>query len=152
MATPIWTAIIEELISLIGAMTIAGGYSFDYGTVNQEDPASRTYPTTWIDFPDEVGAPIEEEVVEHQTAWNDVRFKVRIGTSSDVDEDLEKVNSDFRKLLATEFDDNLRVKGLCDYEYIGANRAYRLTVARPADIILIYRLRYRTKKLTPYST
>lgn len=151
MATPIFTSIIERINALIGAMTESGGYSFDYGSVNEYDPESRTYPATFTDYEAETAIPDADSVIERTSKYCEVVFRVIIGTSSDVDEDLNKVLGDFDEMFYNNFDGDLNDKGLIDYQYIGNTRAYRLTTARPAEISIVYRLKYRWLKSNPYS-
>jgi len=143
--------IINKLKTLIPLMTIANGYSRNYGTVDQDTPASINYPAVWLEFPED--EPIDEdiEVIERDTVNLLTMFRVRINTASDLDEEMGDINADFSKMFA----DNLgalQIEGMIDYRYAGENTGYNLIAAHPADIVIAYNLSYRWQQKYPYQT
>jgi len=143
--------IINKIKELIAGMTISGGYSRDYGTVDEDDPASIVFPATWLMFPED--EPIDEDlrVINRDTVILPVIFRVVINTASDLDKELGDVNGDFSKMFCDNHD-TLRSEGMISADYGGEATQYRLVKSYPGEIMLSYLLKYRWQRSNPYLT
>lgn len=148
---PIILNIMDELETLIGNMTVANGYNFDYGSIDEFDPDSRTYPAVFLQWNEEEDAEDEESMAGYYEVIARLFIRVMSETSADSDKTMYLVRSDFDKL----FYDNteaLRVKGLRESRPAGSTNRFGSISAYPTTILLSYLLHHRRRKDSPYST
>ena len=149
MADPIRNQIIDAIIAIIPNMTIANGYSQDFGDVNDWDPASRVYPTTFIDSTNEVSLLDEDNVVDRYTVNATINIKNQLETAADINKAAQQCVLDFGKM----FKDNLstlKAVGLITWDYVDSDIPYTLIKARPSEIIHNWEITYRRQKSSPY--
>ena len=79
----ILTTIESNMATLIGSMRIANGYNYDWGTVNQPDPALCDFPRAMVYVSDEVGND-DPEGAWAGAYWNDATFTIAIDAPIDV--------------------------------------------------------------------
>lgn len=74
--TPLLSSAHSTMETLIAAMTTAGGYNYDWGTVNNEDMAQTTYPFAVIELePEETN--LDDPNGAHAGAYqNEAMFKI----------------------------------------------------------------------------
>jgi len=148
---PIETKIINKIKTLIPLMTIANGYSRNFGSVDEDTPANIVFPATWLEYPED--EPLDEElsVIERDTVYLGLMLRVWLNTAANLDEEMGEINADFSKMFADNEGD-LQTEGLIKADYAGANKTFRLVTAHPAEIIISYILMYRWQKKYPYQT
>jgi len=150
MADPIKTKIINKIKTLIPLMTIANGYSRDYGSVDEDTPANITFPATWLEYP--LDEPLEDNlVIERDTVILPLMFRVWIDTAADLDEEMAEVNADFSKMFADN-EGALQTEGMIKADYAGEETGYTLCAAHPSQTVIAYNIMYRWQKLQPYQT
>lgn len=132
-------------------MTVAGGFEYDYGTVDQYAPNSMTYPASFVEYTEEDGLDDVDGVIERTTRDAFVSFRVIAAGGSSAEEVANDIDADFTKLFADNFD-TYRGLGLMEYAYQGRSIKYRLVDAYPVEVILNYRFKYRFQKASPFST
>lgn len=150
-SVPILINIINQIKTIIPLMTIANGYQYNHGSVNQYDPASRTYPASFLEFPDEEGADEDEEVIERYVTNTQLNIRTIVPTSANLDQDIQNVISDFGLMFHSNLA-TLQTKGLIVPDYLGSSVIYTLCTAYPAETITRWNLKYRRQKSDPYST
>jgi hypothetical protein len=146
---PIIMQIIDDIETKIAAMTIANGYNFDYGSLDQFNPASRTYPAVFLKYSEETGLDEDEGSIGFYESMTRMEIHVIAGANTDVDKHLFLTRSDFQKM----FKDNqssFSGNGMERAEYEGTEQRYNLTNAYPWEMILIYNLYHRRLKTNPY--
>lgn len=148
---PIKTRITNKIIELIPNMTIANGYSRDYGSVNEYDPDSRSYPAYFTDAQLETGFIDESTVIDRYTVASPFTFRVMINTASDLDQQLDFIISDFGRLMAS-YKQNLQDLGMIEYEYTEYDFNYTNMQAHPAEIIHTWTIQYRRQKIEYFLT
>ena len=148
---PIILNIMDEVKSKIGDMTIANGYKFNYGSVDNFNPKTRTYPAMFLQWSEEENPDDPEQLAGYFVVFARLFIRVMPATSADLDKTMYLIRSDFNKL----FYDNreaFRVKGLGKAEPTASANEYKLISAYPTTIFLSYLLHHRRQKLSPYST
>jgi hypothetical protein len=132
-------------------MTTANGYNFDYGSVDEYDPGSRSYPAVHLQWNEEDSPDNPERLAGYYEVFARLFIRVTPPTSNDLDKTMYLIRSDFDKL----FYDNaeaFRVKGLGRAEPTASANEYKLISAYPTTILLSYLLHHRRQKASPYST
>ena len=148
----IWTDIIDELVIVVDAMTTGGGFNSNYDNVNEYRPASKTYPSVMIDFPDETYRPSDQQVINSFSGDVEVIFIVTVDDSTaNVDEALDDVIEDFKRLLEDEHT-NLQTKGMTVEELEETSREYTHTRKRPGVVTKKFNFFYRVQRSDPNLT
>jgi len=112
MPAPILTQIEAAMKALIESTTVAGGYNYEWGTVNQPDLARCTYPTAEIILSSEVN--LDEVEGAHANAYmNEAEFLIRVtgeNAAEDADSPVYAINAihnlaldDLKKLFGTNY-------------------------------------------------
>lgn len=141
--TPIFTLITNKITTLINTyMTQANGFSLDYGSINEYDPVSTTYPAVFYNYPDEDDLDSDFDVENRYSESTIMTFRVVAPTSTDLEITSDQVIADFNKLFA-EFQYTLKKQGLIDYCYITSEKEKRPVKAYPIDLSMDYELKYR---------
>lgn len=147
---PIFFAIIDKLEDLINDyMTTANGFSADYGSVNQFNPGSRTYPAVFLEYPESM-AEEDLQVIERDTEETEIIIRVQAPTSADLDKTAFWVVGDFGYLFES-FKNTLKVEGLIQYDLIGSQIDYTECSEYPVEVIMTYRLKYRRQNNDLYT-
>jgi len=150
---PIWEQIINDLKTAIAAMSVGGGYNFDYSTVDNRVQA-RTYPAVLLSFPEAEGVLGDGLMVNKIATGTDVTFTVIFSsteTATSRDDAIDKGVDDLKRLFNAQLN-SLQAAGLIDYDFKGEERRYTLTPARPAEVDVIFGLNWRQSRITPTST
>ena len=150
-----------NMASLIGAMTIAEGYNFDWGTVNEEDLSNCTFPSAVIDPTDSL-ADKEKNMdtlagISSRNFTNEVLFTVLV--SGEMPEFSSNANFESRSMLRSALDDlkmlfgtNLSINNTCDNVlYVGSQieTLKRNDVQRPTRLRTIWRVVYSQDRQNP---
>lgn len=112
MPDPILTQAEENMAILVEGMTIADGYNYDWGTVNQPDLAKCTFPCAVIEMdPEETN--LDEPTGVHAGAYlNEVAIKIRAVGKLDTEhtnpvfennKTLNKALDDLKKVFGTNY-------------------------------------------------
>jgi len=149
--TPVFSAIVAQIESNISNMTIDNGYNFDYGSVDDWNYTTRTYPAVFLDYPEEIGLDESNGIAAHYPCETPITFVVRTDTSSDLDKTMYLVRSDFNNMFS-EYLTTLQSAGMKEYEYVDSEINYTLVKAYPTEIKIQYILTYRRQKNNPYLT
>lgn len=147
---PIPSAIVAVIAAGVDAMSVAGGYNFDYGPVDVVDPTARTYPQDFLGFQDE--APFGTQMAGYQTSAIPLTFTTLVPAAdgSTADAQAEKALEDHKRLMEALLP-NLQAAGLIDYEPVSATWTPRLVRAVPAELKTVFRLVYRQRRDNPAS-
>lgn len=146
---PIIMRIMDDIESKIGSMTIANGYKFDYGSIDEYDPSSRTYPAVFLRYNEETALEEDEGIIGFYEASTRLEIHVLAPVPADVDLKMLHVRTDFQKM----FKDNwasLNGNGMERAEYVNSENKYRLVNQYPWEMILNYNLYHRRLKANPY--
>lgn len=146
---PIAIAIIDQIKTLIPAMTTGNGYTTDYGSVNVVDPDSKTFPVTNLSHPEEIYQ--EQEMVGYYEAETPINFNVTCDTTVNLDLLSRRVLSDFTKFFRSNFA-SLQTKGLSRFEYQQAEFSYKMVNDYAVMVSLTYSIFYRRRMDSPYTT
>ncbi len=150
-STPIIKQIIDAIITAHATMTIANGYEFDHGSIDEYTYSDKTYPDTELTHPVNENTDEEDEMIERYTQTTEIEIRTTIASSNDLDEDLYRVESDFGLMFDTNFT-TFQTAGLILYNQIGSANQYTLVDAYPAVIITRWMLKHRRQKSNPYIT
>lgn len=150
-STPIWNNIISSVETAIGNMTPGNGYQFDYGSIDEMDPDSRTWPAISLEYPEEEGLNENEYIAYKNTCEHDLMIKIVGETSTDLDKTALIYRSDFNKMFA---DNNTTFEGVGVKEiaYNGSELNYLTVKDYPMQITLQYKILFDRQKKNPYST
>jgi len=149
---PIWEQITNEIKTAIQAMSVGGGYNFDYGDVDDYLPASRVYPAVLTRFPTQTA--IDADMVDKITHDTDIMFTVLFSsteTSTSRDDAIDKAIDDFKRMFSA-YLNTLRPVGMISYTYTGAERRYTLVAARPCEVDIKFKILWRQNRNTPSTT
>lgn len=146
---PIAIAIIDQIKTLIPLMTIANGYTADYGSVNIVDPDSKTYPVTNLSHTEEIYQ--EQEIAGYYEAETPITFEVMCDTTSNLDLVSRRVLSDVTKMFRANFA-TLQTKGLSRFEYQQAEYSYKMIKNYAVMVSFTYSIFYRRRMDSPYTT
>ncbi len=149
--TPVWSAIMAGINTKIGTMTIVNGYVFDYGSINEYEPDSRSYPAMFISYPEETGVPEEDNELYKYNCNQDMEIKIIGETQTDLDKTMFIYRSDFNKMFAANLD-YLSGLGMETYEFLGSTYLYQNVKAYPIIITLTFNLVFNRQKKNPYLT
>lgn len=155
---PIITDIENKAKTLIEGMTTAGGYNFDWGTVNEFDMTLQTFPSaeifiTRIDNLDLSNGGIHSNAYENEAFFE---IRVRNQLSTETNDPNRNINTEFNKAL----DDLLEVFGLHTavqdagaqyFMFNGMRREYENQGDRfiPGVMITTWRARYSQDRQDP---
>lgn len=142
--------IFDSVVTTAAAMSIAGGYNYNWGTINNRDPDSRTYPAGTIEIEDELPF-VGNHVLNKYTNDSTFIFKAIAENPADVGLVAGKLIDDFKKLIPTNFE-TYRALGLVEYEYMESKINWRLPVAYPFEVEIRFRMKYRQERTTPSIT
>jgi len=144
--------ITSEIDALIDAMTVLGGYNFDYDNVNQLKPASRTYPFVKTEYPEDEYLDPDDQMVDSYSSGLQAIFTVMVDdTVSPPALALSRVLEDFQRLMEAGHA-TLQTKGQIVGDLISNNRNYTQIRKRPGFIEMEWRLFYRVKRSDPSVT
>jgi len=149
--TPIWNTIISNIKTYTGQMTTANGYQYNYGSIDEYIHDDRTYPAIFLEYPEEIALPEEENEIFKYTCAQDLTIKIISVTESDLDKLMYIYRSDFNKM----FNDKrelLENVGMEESEWMGSVKAFRPVKAYPTEIELKYKIHFNTQKKNPYLT
>lgn len=135
----------------IGTMTTAGGFNFDYTNVNEFKPADATYPNVKTTYLEDDASDIEGNMANKYTSELTAFFNVTVDDTGTVDDALDNVLEDFKKLINDEFS-TLQTKGLIREQIIRSDKYYSLVTKRPGRIEIQWMLFYRVSQSDPTST
>lgn len=154
---PILTNIEAGMVTLIEGMTTAGGYNYDWSTVNNSDMALQSYPAAEI-FIDPEETCLDDFNGSHANAYyNEVEFKIITRTNlSAVDSTPTfKINEEFNKML----DDLKKLFGTnqtvgstaCIIMYRGSRRINKTNgdIFVPGDLETDWVVRYGQDRTSP---
>ena len=136
------------IITAIDAMTTGTGYRFAYDNVNQYKPTSRTYPSVQTTFGPEISRGNTNVPINTYAVDRDINLRVEIGTSTDVNSDLDKILEDFKRLFSN-YHVTFRGLGVVDTYYIQAEKFFTNVRAVPGYINMTFRLYYRVVMDSP---
>ena len=138
--------LLSALESAVAAM-VTPTYSFDYGSVDVWDPASRTYPATFIEFGEEIPVERGTRVAGYYTQYIPTLFRVVLPKSLTDDPDLQaaKCVSDFKELLETEHS-TLQAAGMIKADLQSVIKTFRLVEAYPVEVRMVWNLEYRQRR------
>ncbi len=149
---PIWEQITNEIKTAINAMSVGGGYNFDYGDVDDYLPGSRVYPCVLTRFPTQTA--VDADMVDKITHDTDIMFTVMFSstqTSTSRDDAIDKSIDDFKRMFSA-YLETLRAVGMISYTYTGADRRYTLVAARPCEVDIKFKILWRQNRNTPSIT
>lgn len=147
----IWTNIMNGLIAGVDSMTTPT-FNSNYDNVNEYRPANKTYPSTVIEFPDEFYRGSLENVIDSYSGDVEVLFKTTVDDSTpDVDEAMDDVIEDFKRLLEDEHD-ALQILGMVVHELEETGREYTLIRKRPGIVTIKFNFFYRVRRSNPTVT
>lgn len=142
--------ITDHIDTKLAAMSVSGGYSYDYSNVNEYKTDDKTYPnikTTYL----ETEAEPDERMANKYTSMIDTLITITVDDTEDVDLMLTKVLSDVQKMFNDEYE-NLREKGMISVWHDGYTKTYNLNKKRPGMIQTRWDLKYRVSMDDPTST
>jgi len=151
-SNPIFNAIMDQIETLIAAMSTGGGYNFDYGSVDDFDPETATYPAVFLHYPTEEylsDDDDEEATIGFYESMTPVDIEVMPESSVDLDKTLMQVRSDMTKMFYDNYN-TLNGLGLKEAEYLGSRFNYRPVASYPTTILLNYLFHHRRLKDNPY--
>jgi len=147
----VWTDIADALRTAIDGMTTAGGYNYDYDNVDEYRPASKTYPNVQMIFPVEEARDPDENVVNSYSTDVTIAFKVTVDDTDTVDDGIDNVIEDFKRLLEAEHG-TLCTNGLLIGDYVNSDREYTHVRERPGIVIITFNFFYRVQRTDPSLT
>jgi hypothetical protein len=71
------TSIATQLSTILAGLTTANGYSFDFGSINEADPALQSFPSAIITYTDEVNAFGRGEGLSYYS-YADAEFQIKV--------------------------------------------------------------------------
>jgi hypothetical protein len=150
MSAKILDDIFDSIVSTASAMSVAGGYNYNWGSFNNLDPQTRTYPAGVIEIESETTFTGNHLITKYT---NDVIivFKAIPENPSDLGNVAGKLSDDFKRLIATNFE-TYRAIGMMDFEYENGQINFRLPNDYPIEVELRFKIKYRQEKLNPSST
>ena len=143
--------ITTEIDAQIDAMTVAGGFNFDYDNINEYRPGSKTYPNVKSDYKNIEYTDPEEQVVDSYTGNLEAIFVVMVDDSVNVDLALTQVLEDFQRQLEGKHD-LLQTKGFIKSDLLEREIEYTNIRKRPGMITQTWRIFFRVKRSNPAST
>ena len=147
----IWTDIISTLETAIDAMTTPT-FNYSYDNVNENRPASKTYPSVIVNFPEEIARDPDINMIDSYSVDTEVLFEVTVDDAvADTRLYMDNVLEDFKRLLEDEHD-NLQLDGLVVGDLISADQKFSNVRQRPGTITIIFSMFYRVKRSDPSLT
>jgi hypothetical protein len=120
MPDPILTQIETNTAALIAAMTTAGGYNYNWETVNEEDLAKGEFPRACIYLEPEETNIDDANGISGNAYTNEAFFRIRVAgrlaeekstPMFEINKILNKALDDLKKLFGT----NYSLGGVCDW-------------------------------------
>ena len=140
------------LETAIDAMTVVGGFNFDYDNVNEYRPASKSYPNVLVTFPDEIAREVDGNMIDSYSTDVIVNFDVTVNaTPADTNTALENVLEDFKRLMGEQHN-SLQTQGMIVAHFIDSVKRFTLVRARPGAIIINFNVFYRVRESNPAIT
>lgn len=149
--TPVWNTIIANIKTQIDLMTIANGFSYDYGSIDEHDPSLRTYPAVFLLYNEETGYNEEENEIFKYTCSHELTVRVIGETGTDLDKIMLLYRSDFNKMFNDERE-TFEAIGMDEAEYLGSTANFRHVKAYPIVIDMRYMIHFNRQKKNPYLT
>jgi hypothetical protein len=148
-----------KLKELIEGMTIAGGYNYDWGTVNSTDEANADYPLCNIIQGDEENVDDDAGGASTQS-YDNIAFYDLVCKSQNqstlpdpnfsIHSEFNKMSHDIKKLFGTQ--PNCQLEGLAEnVEYLGKTPKFHRSgdIFRAGDITIRIRVKYSQDRLEP---
>lgn len=146
---PIFWRILDKIKGLKSNMTQANGYSLDYGSVDEYDPADRTYPATFFEYDEEQEIGLDAQVAEYDTVTRVIRIKTVFDSTADLDKSAHWVVADWG-LFFNNYRNSLRNEGLVMYDLQESETTYRFVNSYAAEVVVSVRLKYRRNLADPF--
>jgi hypothetical protein len=159
--TPILTNIEAAIASLIGGMTTAGGYNFNWGTANVEDLAkvddAQGFPVGVVYLEPEETNLDDPDGMDSRAYTNEAAFRVRVVGRMEEEETspvfeankmLNKALDDLKKLFGT----NYSLSGTADvmmYRSAVRIRKPNADIMVPSEMDVFFVVRYSQDRTTP---
>jgi hypothetical protein len=150
-STPVWNAITAQIKTAIDAMTIANGYKYNYGAVDEFNIASRTYPAILLRYTSETGLNERENELNKYTCEQQLQIVVIGEDKTSLDQTVFLYRADFNKMFY-DFRDIFQAVGMGEAVYTGSEYSYKMIKNRPMEIVLRYTISYSRQKKNPYLT
>ncbi len=139
---PIPSNLVTLLATAVDAMSIAGGFNFDYGPVDIHRPADRVYPQVFLEYDAETEGGVQ--AAGHSTHALPVTFKVFMAKAADMDAEGGKFLDDIKKML-----NSFSGAGFLYYENERTKFTRRLVYAYPLQVEHTFDLVYRQDRANP---
>jgi hypothetical protein len=138
--------IMTEIVRRLETITIANGFEYDIGSINEYDMTVRTMPSVFVDFVSEE-ADTENSYYGYSTI--DCTMKVTVNKETDdtlipaidVDNDYDVIISDIKRLFMGSQNESAL---LCDViiDYVGYTKRYNSDVIKPLEVTLTWKIKY----------
>lgn len=151
--TPIFINIANSLKTLLGNLTIANGYAYNYGSIDEYDPSSITYPAIEFTYSPDIYIPERSEYtgLGYYNVYTSIELCITGVTNIYIDKECMKIIADIQKMFRNELP-QLQSAGMSEYRYTGSKIKYQLIAGYPFILLLNYDLYYRMSKNDLYST
>jgi hypothetical protein len=145
------TTLIGAIKTGMAGMTIANGFNFNWGDIDDYIPASRVYPCSFLHFTDEIAIDEDSNTVDHYTNDFELTFETMINNTGAADANMDQCEDDYKHLMA-DLTTTLRAAGMIDYTYLSSERTYTNVRAHPGRLRVTFNIKYRQNQFTPSST
>ena len=143
--------ITTEIDVVIDAMTVAGGFNFDYDNINEYRPSSKTYPNVKSDYNDIEYEDPDDQMVDSYSGNLEAIFVTTIDDSVNVYLGLTQVLEDFQKQFEGKHE-ILQGKGMIVGDLSSRQIAYTNIRKRPGIITMPWNIFFRVKRSDPAVT
>lgn len=138
--------IMTEIVTRLNTITIANGYTYNIGSINEYDFAVRVMPSVFVDFVSEE-ADTENSYYGYSTIDCEMKVTVTKETDDtlipaiDADNDYDTIISDIKRLFMGSQNQSAL---LCDViiDYVGYTKRYNSDVIKPLEVTLNWKIKY----------
>jgi hypothetical protein len=146
------TSIATQLSTILAGLTTANGYSFDFGSINEADPALQSFPSAIITYTDEVNAFGRGEGLSYYS-YADAEFQIKVRCELSVTEGapLHAIDAEYDTVVSAMKQAFAAILGVLplDFEAVVSYRGFRKEndiggdAFSPGSIITTWGVRYQ---------